>query len=380
MADFFSSLMSMPTTIRVLRPDEPVVIYGAGNTGRKVLRVLLKQGRKPLAFIDEFAETRSVEGIPVFALADTMLPRNATVIVAIFNREKNARFSNIECNLLAAGYSSIRSFEQFFISCPEDFEETFFWLANPDYLKDRVDEVRAADVLWSDARSRNIYRSQIRHRITGDHVGLPEPEPEVQYTPRDVPLLPEPYRFVDVGAFDGDTLDALHKQNVRLESVLAFEPDMRNFQSLVKRVRAHGPYAHQMILLPCGVGRSCGSAVFLEDGTESSKALKDASPSPGNRTRVPVVSLDEVLFGFRPNYIKFDVEGFEEEALYGMRNTIKENHPMLAVSVYHRPDDLFHLPLLISFWGCPADYYLRMHGEHTFDTVLYMIPRRRPNE
>jgi FkbM family methyltransferase len=150
---------------------------------------------------------------------------------------------------------------------------------------------------------------------------------------------------------------------------------MRNFQALVKRVRAHGPYAEQTFLFPCGVGRSSASAVFLEDGTESSKAIKDASHPQGNRTMVPVVGLDEILFGFRPNYIKFDVEGYEEEALCGMKNTIKENHPMLAVSVYHRPDDLFHLPLLISFWGCPADYYLRMHGEHTFDTVLYMIPR-----
>ena len=375
MSDFISSLFNMATTVRTLRTNELVIIYGAGGTGRKVLRVLLKQGRKPLAFIDEYAKNKTIEGIPIFKLTDPALPRNATVIIAVFNREKNARFLGIESRLLAADFSSVLSFEQFYLSCPDDFAETFFWLASPSYLKDRLDEVRAVDALWSDDRSRAIYRSQLHHRVTGDHRVLSDPEPELQYAPHDVPLLPEPYRFIDVGAYDGDTLAALKKQNIKLESILAFERDMRNFQALVQRVRAHGPYAPQMVLLPCGVGRSCGSVDFLNDGSESSKALKTGSSDQNHFTSVPIVSLDDILFGFRPNYIKFDVEGFEEEALFGIKKTIEENRPMLAVSVYHRPDDIFHLPLFLSSWNYPADFYLRMHGEHTFDTVLYVLPR-----
>jgi FkbM family methyltransferase len=337
---------------------------------------LSKQDRKPLAFIDQYAKDRSVDGIPVLTLADTALPRNATVIVAVFNREKNARFSDIQHRLKEAGFSSILSFEQFFLSCPDDFEETFFWLAKPDYIKNRLQEIKDGDTLWADARSREIYRSQIQHRLTGDSQALSEPIWGCQYMPFDVPLLPEPYRFVDVGAFDGDTLEALKSQDVKLESILAFEPDMKNFQRLVERVRLHGPFAPQTVLFPCGVGRSCGTADFLEESSESSKALLDASTGQGRRTTVPIVGLDEILFGFHPNYIKFDVEGFEEEALCGMRTLIEHNRPMLAVSVYHRPEDLFYLPLLLSSWSCPADYYLRMHGEHTFDTVLYVIPQR----
>ena len=375
MSDFFSSLFNTAATVRALLPEVPVIIYGAGGTGRKVLCVLLKQGKRPLAFIDEYAKSKSIDGIPVFTLADPGLPRKATVIVAVFNREKNARFSGIESRLRAADFPSVLSIEHFYLSCPDVFDETLFWLARPDYLRERMGEVRAADALWSDARSRAIYRSQILHRVTGDHRVLPDPEPELQYTPHDVPLLPEPYRFVDVGAYDGDTLESLKNQNIRLESIVAFEPDMRNFQALVTRVRTHGPYAPQTLLFPCGVGRSSGNADFLEDGTESSKALQDAGRAQGACAKVPIVSLDEILFGFRPNYIKFDVEGFEEEALCGMRKMIEADRPMLAVSVYHRPEDIFSLPLMLSHWNAPADFYLRMHGEHTFDTVLYMIPR-----
>jgi FkbM family methyltransferase len=375
MSDFYSSLSNMETTIRPLRVNEEILIYGAGNTGRRVLHTLSKQNRKPLAFIDQYAKDRSVEGIPVLTLADTTLPRNATVIVAVFNREKNARFSDIQHRLSEAGFSSILSFEQFFLSCPDAFEETFFWLAKPDYIQNHLQEIEAVDALWSDARSREIYRSQIQHRITGDAQVLPDPIWGCQYMPYDVPLLPEPYRFVDVGSFDGDTLAALKEQNVKLESILAFEPDMKNFQRLVERVRLHGPFAPQTVLFPCGVGRSCGTADFLEDSSESSKALLDAAKGQGRRTTVPIVGLDEILFGFHPNYIKFDVEGFEEEALCGMRKTIEDNRPMLAVSVYHRPADIFSLPLLLSSWDYPANFYLRVHMEHAFETVLYAVPK-----
>ena len=375
MSDVFSSFLGSPAAIRKFRPHEAVVIYGAGNMGRKVLRVLSKQGMIPIGFIDEYSKSRSMDGIPVYSLSDPLLPRNATVIVAVFNRDKNAGFAGIESNLQAAHFSSIMSFEQFYLSCPNEFESSFYWLANPDYLTDRMNEVRAADALWADERSRQIYRSQIGFRITGNHELLPKPNADSQYKPDDVPLVHEPYRFVDIGAFDGDTLESLKKQNVVLDSILAFEPDMRNFQALVKRVSTFGPYASQTILMPCGVGRRCGTVVFSEDGAESSKIV-EGSPVPSvHGSRIPVVSLDEMLVGYRPNYIKFDVEGAEEDALYGMRKTIETDRPMLAVSVYHRPADIFGLPLLLSSWNYPADYYLRMHGEHTFDTVFYAIPR-----
>ncbi len=374
MSDFYSSLFNPHSTCRMLRADDEIVVYGAGNTGHIVLRVLSQQGLRPLAFIDEYAKNKAIEGVPVVTLSDASLSRKATVIVAVFNRERKARFSEIEDSLLSAGYSSVLSFEQFYLSCPHDFPETFFWLADPRYLKDSLEEIREVDALWADTRSREIYRSQLLYRMTGDHHVLPDPISGCQYLPKDVPLLPDPYRFVDIGAFDGDTLAALKQQRVRLESVAAFEPDMRNFQALVKRVHTQGPFAPQTFLFPCGVGRACALTDFSGGGLESSKAV-GGGQIYGNGLKVPIVSLDDILVGFRPNYIKFDVEGFEEAALCGLRKTIEKERPMLAVSAYHRPEDLFSLPLLLSSWNYPADYYLRMHMEHAFDTVLYTVPR-----
>ena len=43
-----------------------------------------------------------------------------------------------------------------------------------------------------------------------------------------------------------------------------------------------------------------------------------------------------------------DIEGAEYEALLGARGTISKYRPGLAISLYHRPADLWQIPLLIN--------------------------------
>ena len=61
-----------------------------------------------------------------------------------------------------------------------------------------------------------------------------------------------------------------------------------------------------------------------------------------------IVLLDTVdSLGAPADYIKYDVEGAEREALLGSRETILHRRPDLLVSAYHRSEDLFDLPLLL---------------------------------
>lgn len=379
MSDLFETLGHFDVEACRRRLDGPVVIYGAGKTGRTVLSVLRKNGVHVLAFLDAFSSASMIDGVPVSRIEDAAVPRAAPVIVAVFNRERNARFSEIQARLATVGYSRVLSFEQFYLSYSEDFCETFFWLADSKRLSERADRIFAADALWADECSRKLFRNQICFRMTAEErFRLDEVIDSRQYLPEDVPLLPPPYRFVDVGAFDGDTLSAMRALGACFESVWAFEPDMKNFRLLVERVKREGPFAGQTTLFPCGVGRSCGQVAFCAEGAESSRAFgSDNGEVAHGQTLVPVVALDEVLQGVAPNYIKLDVEGYEAEALGGMRGTVEACRPMLAVSAYHRPEDLFELPLMLSQWNFSADFYLRAHMEHAFDTVLYAIPRAR---
>jgi hypothetical protein len=86
---------------------------------------------------------------------------------------------------------------------------------------------------------------------------------------------------------------------------------------------------------------------------------------------IQCVTIDSLIHGFLPNLIKFDVEGAEVEALIGCRNLITESKPDLCISLYHRPEHLFQIPLMIHSWCLDYKFYMRVHEENTFGVVLY---------
>lgn len=349
-----------------------VVIYGAGHTGQLLAQTLRAKKIDVVAFLDRGATpglTR--EGTPILLPAEATHLAQMPVIVAVFNRERSARYLDIAATLFEQGFETVYSLEQYYISDPNGFPD-LYWLTDPTFYKGHGKAIEAASQIWADEKSHNLYCALMQLRLTGIDE-LPEPTPHLQYMPDDLPLLPPPYRFVDIGAFDGDTLSALRQQKGLFETIFAFEPDMNNFRALVHRVETEGPFSTgATCLFPCGVGQQCDTLSFVSDGSEAAKV----SRVPAKTTvQTPIIPIDAVLHQSHPTYIKIDVEGFEEEALRGLKKTLERDRPMLALCVYHKPADLFLLPLLLASWDYPADFYLRSHGEHTFDTVLYAIPK-----
>jgi hypothetical protein len=72
-------------------------------------------------------------------------------------------------------------------------------------------------------------------------------------------------------------------------------------------------------------------------------------------------------------FIKLDVEGAELEALKGAAGTMRRNRPKLAVCVYHKPGDLFEIPLFIKSLAPEYRFYLRQHQPVACETVLYAV-------
>ena len=68
-----------------------------------------------------------------------------------------------------------------------------------------------------------------------------------------------------------------------------------------------------------------------------------------------------------------DIEGSEYEALLGAKDTIYSSKPNLAICLYHKPNDLYEIPLLINSWNLGYKFYLRMHSYSAFDLVLYAV-------
>jgi FkbM family methyltransferase len=252
-----------------------------------------------------------------------------------------------------------------------------FWLTDRRNLESHHADIEAAAGIWADDDSRALYRSLIALRRSGEYGERLSPRAgENQYFPSDVPgwLHRGPLRFVDCGAYQGDTLELMLASQRHADATAHFEPDIRNFAALARLVRARrGDLRGSAVLWPCAVGDRSAAVAFDEGGDEASRVSADGGAS------VTAVALDDVLVGWAPTFIKMDIEGSEIEALHGARQVIAESRPSLAVCVYHRPDHLWRIPLLLSSWDelDGYQYYLRAHGFNGFDIVLYASPDSR---
>ena len=72
-------------------------------------------------------------------------------------------------------------------------------------------------------------------------------------------------------------------------------------------------------------------------------------------------------------FIKLDVEGAELRTLMGAAETIKKYKPRLAISIYHKPEDIYEIPLLLMEYRPDYRFYIRHYTSYIWETVLYAV-------
>ena len=346
-------------------------MYGAGNTGRCTVNVLKKMGVTVTGIIDA-NKTGNYKSIPIFHLSDVPDTLKALpVIISIFNPDAACAISKIVRDLSDNGFSLIQPFETFFCKNHQYFPENYFWLCRPEFtIEHRHDFAKVEKILCDDA-SKRLLNSQIEFRCTGSiDVEIPTSPPELQYFDPSVYKQKEFREFWDIGAFSGDTLECAAKAGMRFKRVLAFEPDMKNYDLLCSYISAHGGEYEDIMAIPSAIGTDNTILAFAGGATTSS-----AVSLTGN-TKVPSIAMDRAYPSGTPDFVKMDIEGSELSALKGMRNIILKSAPLLAICVYHRPEDLFAIPLYLNDLLSGSDYQfcLRNYGQHLMETVFYAVP------
>src|SRR5205814_9194585 len=202
-------------------------------------------------------------------------------------------------------------------------------------------DIRKGFTQFDDDESRRQFVGHLKFRLHLDYEALPR-NSHTGYFPSDVlPTLSPDTTFIDCGAYDGDTIrQFLKRQGGQFRDIFAFEPDENNCRRLREYVSSLGAERAQRIhVYNAGVGSTRASVRFESTGNMS------AMLSTAGDTEVEVLPLQEVI---KENgghiYLKYDVEGAEREALQGTEELIRRAEPILAVSIYHKPDDLWQLP------------------------------------
>lgn len=230
-------------------------------------------------------------------------------------------------------------------------------------------EANAARALLGDSKSIHIFDS-ILSRASGKNTDvslMPKIYESAQYFPADLIKLDNNECYVDIGAYDGDTVrQFLRACDSKFDHVYALELDKSNFKKLQSNTLA-SPMCEKITAFNVGAWNTRESIKYQPGLTQS---------TIGNGSSIAEVApLDEILNGKKITYIKMDIEGAEINALAGARNIIVSQAPKLAICVYHKISHLWEIPIFIHEMLPDHSIFLRHHTRLEYETVCYAIPK-----
>ncbi|MFC1952556.1 FkbM family methyltransferase [Chloroflexota bacterium] len=352
-----------------------IVLFGAGNLGKKVLNSLRDLGIEPIALSDNnpLVWGKNIEGIKVLSPHDVVqwFGTSATFIITIWNAEGKNGFLSTREQLSTMGCKNIVSFIPLFWKYSKTFLP-YYCIDLPHKIIEQKKDVRKVLSLWEDDTSREEYVSQLRWRMHLDFDSLSEPENYEQYFPDDIFASSSEEVFVDCGAFNGDTIRIfLERQSNTFSKIFALEPDPMNFNKLLRFISTlDDTLRAKVILLEAAAGEYKQKVNIEVTGTTSSSI-------GAGKYAIDCIPLDDLFYDEIPTFIKMDIEGYELEALAGASKIINRHNPILAISVYHHPDHLWSIPLYINSLTDNYHLFLRSHGQEGWDLICYAIPHNR---
>jgi len=188
-----------------------------------------------------------------------------------------------------------------------------------------------------------------------------------------VSIAPEPGDYtIDAGGCLGDTALAFAAAVGTAGRVYSFEP-MPGLRDVFTGNMGRNPSLAERIEL-------CDRAVFDVSGNTLTFADFGAGSRPqvGGAVHVGTVAIDDFVREHevpRIDFIKMDIEGSEREALRGAAATIRRFRPKLAISAYHRPDDLWVLSALIREIEPSYALFFDHYTIHAEESVIFATPR-----
>jgi FkbM family methyltransferase len=339
--------------IHLKETDLPIVIYGMGNGADKIIDELDARNIPVADFFasDGFVRGHHFHGKRVLSFSEV--------------KEKYENFI-----ILVAFGSSLPDVMGKFIALAEEHE-----LYAPDvpvcggelfdapFYMEHESEFEKVRSLLADEKSRTVWDDLIAYKLSGNishilHADSPKEDALINILSGDYTA------YADLGAYNGDTIREALAYYPTIQKICAFEPSAKTFAKLetylatVENLEiAAFPLCawnkEETRILTDGAGRNTtiggsGDTSKTKNGAKIRTAECDALDNRIGYT-------GEKLF------IKYDVEGAEEEAILGSVKTIHNNETDLLISLYHKSRDLFALPLLIHEILPDHKLYLRKH-------------------
>jgi len=182
---------------------------------------------------------------------------------------------------------------------------------------------------------------------------------------------------IDCGAWIGDT--AIMFASFGFEKVIAIEPVLDNYECMQRNIERNKTHLSDVIEpLNVAVGDVEGHLSMLKVGDDGVGSCVVES-SESETLDVKSITIDNLIL--HSDYasiglIKFDIEGYELNALKGAESIIRRDKPVLLISVYHlwlQPEQIFDCKKFVEGLGLGYNYKF-VHLQPERDLVYeYML-------
>ena len=334
-------------------PTTKKYVLGINKLTKSVLKFVEVDG-----IIDDFSRVQRSRRKEILQIKD--VPKDAVILWVSTGSPLEVKRGLDEMGFRNVSYLAFYKYSAFDLLHPPfiiDFEEDF---KNNSHRYARVYDALA------DEKSKDIFTKVLNFKITFDYKFMEgfTNNHEEQYFDKE--LLPpiKDMRFVDGGGYVGDTAAEVVKNYPDFKKIYLVEPIPENIRIAKREL---GGYEN-IEFLTCGISNKKETLYFNEEKSFSTIYGQGAQS-------VEVDALDNIIKE-KVDYIKLDIEGAEQDAIRGAKETIQKYKPVLAICVYHKAEDWYKIPEMVLEIRSDYDVYLRHYMEGIFETVMYFIPRR----
>lgn len=335
--------------------DLPVFIYGMGDGAEKILKIFSQYCIAPAGFFasDEFVRGHYFKGHLVHSLSQIESLIDDFVIVLAFG----------------AGYESLYRritdmAEKHTLIAP-DVPVVGDGIVTYEYCMEHAKEIQLVYDMLADDLSKKTFADVLNFRISGKIHYLTDCTCDKQDIFGKIFHLTDNEEYIDMGAYNGDTVIEFSRlTNGRYKRIFALEPDSANYRKLTKSTDG----MERINLINAAAWSEDTELTFADRSGRNAGITQNGK---GKMKQVAAVRGDSLTEN--ATLIKMDVEGAEYESIKGCAGSLK-NGSKLICALYHRTDDFFRLPLLVSEINPDLKLYIR----HQFyipawETNLYAV-------
>jgi len=319
--------------------NKPVVLYGMGNGADKTVARLQADGVKISGVFSSsgFKKNKTYAGHTLKDYESLKNELGDMIILVCFGSHLSEVIDNVK--------KLADENELYMPDVPVAGEVIF----DIQFAKNHKEQLKSVYEKLADSHSKKVFENTVMFKLTGKPEYLFEIETSRDEV-FDILNLTDNEVFWDLGAYNGDTVAEFSNNVKTYSSIVAVEPDKRNFKKLMENTSKLGD-------IQC-----INAAISDKKGIQ----LMSANHGRGNSTdknmiEIETISLKEISDIVFPTYIKIDIEGNEIKAIDGGDSVIKKWAPKMHIACYHTPFDLFEIPLKILNEVPDYKVYMRHH-------------------